>query len=401
MGFHIEMKPCLLFFALLLPLQSSAMPVADDLELLAQDIQNKAEEVVEVHNLVGLGIGIVHGDTVLLEHGLGVTQWQGDQQVDADTIFRIASLSKAFAATLAGMMVEERLISWEAPVINWLPTFTLRAPAVAEQLTIEDVLSHRTGLPRNALDLSLEGNEPYRALLEKLSQVRAVCSVGNCYGYQNIAYSLIGDISLAVTGRFYTVEIERRMFHPLQMNTATFGLESLQSSPSWARPHVRAGRGWRSVDVKPTYYRIAPAAGINASVRDMNRWMIAQLGHVPDVLPPSLLEELQRPRTQTDVELRRGPRWRRERLRQAEYALGWRVYDYAGERMIYHAGAVQGYRAMLALLPEHDLGMVILWNSESGAPGGLLPTLFDQFLGLPEVDWLELDKARTERDGGR
>jgi beta-lactamase class C len=131
---------------------------------------------------------------------------------------------------------------------------------------------------------------------------------------------------------------------------------------------------------------VAPAAGVNASLRDMEQWLKAQMGGYPDVLSPALLEKLHAPLVETARQMRSSP-WRRGRLRDAEYALGWRVYDYSGEDLIFHAGAVQGYRTMIGFLPKYRFGLVMMWNSESALPAGLMPMLFDRYLGLPEVNW--------------
>jgi beta-lactamase class C len=182
------------------------------------------------------------------------------------------------------------------------------------------------------------------------------------------------------------------------MDDATFGRDALESSGDWARPHVRGPRTYVPVRAKETYYRVLPAAGVNASISDMAQWALAHLGHRPDVLPQDLLDELHAPEVVTPGELGGIP-WRRERLREAYYAKGFRIYDYAGHRVLFHGGAVQGYRGMLALLPEHDLGLVMLWNTESALPSGLLPTLLDRYLGLPAQDWLGLDRPATRLVG--
>src|SRR5690606_16578137 len=149
-------------------------------------------------------------------------------------------------------------------------------------------------------------------------------------------------------------------------------------------------RGWVSVMPKSTYYEVAPAAGVNASASDMAQWLIAHTGHRPDVLPAPLLATLHEPLVDTPYQTRSSP-WRRARLDSAGYALGWRVYNYAGHRVVYHAGAVQGYRGMIAMIPETDLGIVMLWNGESALPTGLLPTMIDRALGIPSelTAWLD------------
>ena len=147
-------------------------------------------------------------------------------------------------------------------------------------------------------------------LVEQLDEVTPVCSVGSCYSYQNIAFSLIGDVTFAVTGDFFTHQVEKRIFHPLGMETATYGRDALEASGDWARPHVKRSGRWQSVYPKLTYYRIPPAAGVNASARDLGQWMLAHLGHAPDVLDSELLDTLHAPQIDTPGEVLGSP-WRR------------------------------------------------------------------------------------------
>jgi beta-lactamase class C len=362
----------------------------------ARDIEQLAERVVSTAKLTGLAVGIVHGDKVLLERGFGVTEVGRRETVDADTVFRIASLSKAFAGTLAALLVHDGALRWDSRIAEQLPAFKLKDLEASQNLTILDILSHRVGLPFHAYDRELEANQPYPLLVAKLEEAPISCSPGDCYAYQNVAFSLIADMVFAGTGSFYSYQVERRIFHPLGMYSATFGRDALEASPRWARPHVRGKRGWVAVRPKETYYRIPPAAGVNASIRDLNQWMIGQMGRRPEVLSPDLLQEVQLPRVATPNEQRRHG-WRGERVRNAHYALGWRVFDYAGERLVFHAGAVQGYRGMMGFLPDQGFGIVVLWNSESAAPSGLMATALDRFLGLPSQDWTGLEKAGRTR----
>jgi beta-lactamase class C len=271
-----------------------------------------------------------------------------------------------------------------------VPSFQLIDPVATRQVTVADVLSHRTGLRwHNAFDRDIESNADYYSVSQKLATAPLGCKPGQCYEYQNVAFSLIGDVVFAATGSFYDQAVDRRIFKPLGMNDASIGLAGIENSPSWARPHVRARSGWTSLDPKPTYYRLAPAAGVNASASDMAQWLLAHTGHRPDVLPAPLLATLHSTLINTPGEMRSG--WRRERLESAGYALGWRNFDYAGHEVIFHAGAVQGYRGLVALIPERDLGIAIMWNGESSLPSGLLPTVLDAAMGLPPQRWLDVD----------
>ena len=368
--------------------------VAHDLQPLVKDAGEWVDTVGASPQMAGLAMAIVKDNDIVFEKGVGVVEKGTNTPIGTNTVFRLASLSKAFASTLAGLLVRDGVIEWDTRIVSLLPTFAL-ADTAGESLTVRDIMSQRAGLPHNAFDRDLEGDAPYPMLVDKLRSVPLACPVGDCYAYQNIAFSLIGDVTYAATGDFFYYQVEKRLFHPLHMDTATYGREALEASASWARPHVRSGGGWRAVAPKDNYYRVPPAAGVNASINDMAQWLIAQMGGRPDVLPATLLDELHKPLVDTPRELRASP-WRRGRLTDAHYGLGWRVFDYAGETMIYHAGAVQGYRGMIAFLPKYRFGMVMLWNNEAALPSGLMPMVMDRYLGLPTVNWAGIDADDTD-----
>lgn len=371
-----------------------SQPTPREQAALARQIEALAQRVVSEAKVSGLAIALVQDDAIVLERGFGLVDTARQEAVTADTVFRIASLSKAFAGTLSALLVQDGALRWDTRVADHLPAFKLRNLQAAQSLTAKDILSHRAGLPYNTYDRQLEADEPYPLLVAKLDNVAPICDAGQCYSYQNIAFSLIGDLVFAATGDFYTHQVEKRLFHPLGMYNATYGRDALEASASWARPHVRRAGRWVAVRPKETYYRIPPAAGVNASIHDLALWLQAQMGHRPDVLSPEVLASVQAELVQTPGELTGSP-WRRERLDDAHYGLGWRIYDYAGRRMVFHAGAVQGYRAALAFLPDQGFGVAMVWNCESGVPFGLLPTALDRYLGLPQRDWLELHKLKA------
>ena len=355
-----------------------------------QRFEAVANQLVANGRIPGLAMAIVKDGRILSARGYGVTDARNPQPVDAHTVFRLASLSKSFAGTVTGMLVNDGVLRWDSHLIDYVPAFRLSAPNAAQQVTVADVLSHRVGLTHNAFDRDIEANADYHSLTMKLASAPMKCAPGDCYAYQNVAFSLIGDVVFATTGQFFGETVARRIFKPLGMHDASYGLEGIQASARWARPHVRGGGGWVPLTPKPTYYRVAPAAGVNASISDMAQWLLAQTGHRPDVLPAPLLATLHSPLVDTPSEIR-GAAWRRTRLSAAGYALGWRSYTYSGHQVVFHGGAVQGYRGAMALLPGKDLGVVLLWNSESALPSGLLPTILDSALGLTDGTWLDDD----------
>ena len=362
------------------------MPLAQGFDVAA--FEKMASSLTVGQRVPGLAMAIVQNGRVLSARGYGVTDVVAPQSVDGHTVFRLASLSKAFAGTMTGLLVNDGSLRWDSKVTDYVPSFQLSDPVATPRVTVADLLSHRVGLrSHNAYDKDIESNAEYYDVSRKLAAAPLECAPGQCYSYQNVAFSLIGDVVFAATGSFYDQAVERRIFKPLGMNDASIGLTGIESSSRWARPHVRSRNGWVSLMPKPTYYRLPPAAGVNASASDMAQWLIAQTGHRPDVLPAPLLATLHAPLVNTPGEMRSG--WRRERIYSAGYALGWRVFDYAGHQVVFHAGAVQGYRGLVALVPERDLGIAIMWNSDSGLPSGLLPTILDRAMGLPAQQWLD------------
>jgi beta-lactamase class C len=360
------------------------------------DYQRWLNRLGERRAVAGLVTAVVIDGKVVFEGTVGYADAATKQPVTPTTVFRLASLSKAFATAITGLLVDDGKLSWDTKLVDVLPYFKLKDMQAASQATVSDILGQRLGLPRNTYDNMLEGDIPYEELVRKLDEVNLVCGVGQCYGYQNVAFGMIGDVVLARTGDFFYHQVDKRIFYPLGMTTASYGRAALESSKSWARPHRASSRGWIPFEPNETYYRVAPAAGVNASLRDMEKWLIAQMGDRQDVLPTSLLDVLHAPGVATPSELHATP-WRRARLTAAHYAMGWRVYEYGGETLIYHAGAVAGYRTMIGFFPKYQAGVVTLWNSTGPTPSGLMPMVFDDLLNLPHVDWADIEGTVTTK----
>lgn len=373
-----------------------------------KDFEALLDQASLTEDFVGLAVAVVrHGEIVFLKT-YGVREAGGAAPVTQGTVFRIGSLSKGFASTLAGLAVEEGEISLTSPVAPYAPGFALRGGA-EKSLTVGDLLSHRVGLPPNAYDNLLEAGARLADILPKFRSVKPICAVGTCYAYQNIAYDLIGGVLSSVYGEPYADLVRERIFTPLGMRAASIGAEDLKASGDWARPHVRepiadeegrvAFAPWRAVEVEDAYYRTPAVGGVNASIADMALWLEAQMGAAPAVLPASVLERIHAPLVETPAELRRWPGLA-GRLNDAKYALGWRVYDYAGYTLVNHSGAVEGYGAQIAFLPAEDVGIVILSNTSAERVWRILPAFLDIELGLPEKDWFALnDDAQSLTSG--
>ena len=277
------------------------------------------------------------------------------------------------------MLSQEKKLNLSDPITKFLPNFALASKGAAEKIQLTHLLSHSTGLMPNAYDNLLHENWSMAKIISRFDRVTPICQPAKCYGYQNIAYGFLQPAIEAVTKRSYASLLQERVFTPLKMDNASVGIDVFLTKNNTAQPHIlrkrvktgkktRAGKDirryvWRTVNVEPDYYKVAPAAGVNASITDLSKWLIANLGNNPEVLSPALLSELTTPRIKTKKDLRR--RYWREHLTDAHYGYGWRIYQFAGHPIIYHSGWVAGYRADIGYSPTLDIGFAILINAES------------------------------------
>ena len=348
----------------------------------------RLERLAEKPTMVGLAVGVVENGRITFLSGYGETLEGSGEKVTPDTVFRWASVSKGVAGTMVAKLAEQGKIKLDAPVVNYAPG--LKLPGGNEyRASVTDVLSHRLGLYRNALDNKLEEGQSPQILRAQLASLNAICPPDTCWSYQNIAFDAASDMVARATGIPYQEAVRQQLFGPLGMTSASLTREGLVSARSWARPHT-VGR--RPLEVLEPYYRVPAAGGVNSNIKDMSLWLIAQMGGMPQVLDQKLLDTIHAPLVKTPGERQRLRKFL-ERIGEAQYGLGWRSYDYAGRRIVGHRGGVNGYRSLILFDPAMKSGVVALWNSNTSQPGGLEFEVMDMLHGLPFRDWMEIDKA--------
>ena len=178
--------------------------------------------------------------------------------------------------------------------------------------------------------------------------------------------------------------MNEKIFEPLDMRTASVGYESFVNNPNHAKPHVKSRGRWKTVRVKPNYYRVAPAAGVNASALDMGKWLTAQMGGNPEVIRPEVIETLTRPRVKTTRDKRR--KYWRDMISDAHYGLGWRVYRLGENEIAYHSGWVSGYRADIAWSEKYGIGIAVLMNVEGSSISEITTTFWQMAFDMLEPD---------------
>jgi beta-lactamase class C len=348
----------------------------------------RLQRLAEKPAVVGLAVGIVENGRITFLHGYGETLEGSGDPVTPQTVFRWASVSKGVAGTMAAKLAEEGKLKLNAPISTYRTS--LRLPGGNEyRATLGDVLSHRLGIYRNAWDDKLEAGEDPRAIRQSIGTLASLCAPGTCWSYQNVAFDTSSEAIARATGKSYQQIVREQLFAPIGMTSASMSREGLQRAKSWARPH---SVGRRPLEVSDSYYRVPAAGGVNSNIKDMALWMIAQMGEMPDILSPRVLDTIHAPLVPTPGERGRLRKFA-ERVKSPYYGYGWRSYDYAGHHIIGHRGGVNGYRSLILFDPKLKSGVVALWNSNTSQPGGLEFEVMDMLYHLPFRDWMELDKA--------
>ncbi|WP_199170566.1 serine hydrolase [Caulobacter sp. FWC2] len=335
----------------------------------------------------GLAVAVVEKGRLSFVHGYGRTTEGGDK-VDSRTVFRWASLSKTVSSTLSARLAADGALSLTEPLVAF--NTSLRLPGDAQNtLTVEDLLSQRTGLGKNAYDGQLEDGVDPAKIRGSYGALKTVCPPGTCHSYQNVAYDTITEVIQGKTGEPYAATVQRKLFGPLGMTGASIGMAGLTSAEHWARPHDRARRELKLSDA---YYRVPAAAGVNSTIVDLAAWMQAQMGLKPDVLSSTVLDEVQRPRVATGRPYGRLNIARE--LKNPAYGLGMRSFTYKGHRLIGHSGGVSGYRSTMMFDPATKTGIVMLWNSDANLPFRFQGEFFDRVYRIPFTDYLDLDSGQ-------
>lgn len=347
------------------------------LQELLNDYETEIISLSKESNTPGLAIAIVYDSTIVYLKPFGVKQAGNSDKVDVNTVFRIASVSKCFASFLTGILVEDSIFSWDNHVVDYLPKFTLKSPEETQKLSISHVLSHTTGLPYHAYTNMVEEGSSLDSMLSWLKNINLVSKVGDAYSYQNVAYSVIGPVIQSATGKTYESQMLEKVFLPLKMKTASIDYASIMQNPNVARPHMRKNKQWRPAKITDTYYNVAPAGGINASISDMAQWMIALLGNREDVITKATLSHLYSPLVKARSKNRNYGRM--HKLSDSFYGLGWRILYYPNDTLIYHGGYVNGYRSEVAVNPKDKIAVCLLANAPGSLADNGIPLFFDLF----------------------
>lgn len=365
------------------------------------DIEARIEQLRTVSDTPGMAVAIVEDGKVVLAEGYGVRAKGSAAKVDPNTIFMIGSTGKAFTSAALATLVDEGKIGWDDKVIDHLPGFEMYDAWVSREMTVRDLLVHRSGLGLGAGDLMIvpRSNLSRQDVVERLRYLKPTTSFRSEYAYDNILYIVAGRLIEVVSGQRWEDYMRDHVFKPGGFATATAEKDRQLSVPNRAKPHGRVGgpvRGTGPITLLDETDRLgqagAPAGLIAASAKDLARWLQIQLSHgaIPGdgrLFSEAAGKEMWKPVTPQPISP--WPGVLAETAPQfSSYALGWDVQDYKGHKIVWHAGGLFGFTTVVVMIPEKNVGFAIALNSEEIEPRyGLMYELLDHYLGLPRRDW--------------
>jgi CubicO group peptidase (beta-lactamase class C family) len=389
-------SPCLLVLTLLLTVSTPAWAEPP------KDIGETVEALRQKVGAPGVSIAIVEQGKTTLSRGWGVRRLGDTAPVDAQTLFQTGSTGKAMTATALAILVDEGKIAWDDPVIKHMPWFRMYDAWVTREITIRDLLVHRSGLGAGQGDLMFVPRTQLtrKQTVERIAYLKPKTSFRSAYAYDNILYAVAGQLIEEVTGKTWEAFMRERVLGPGGMKNATSDSEDRFRIANRSWPHARLsgplrGLGPQQVlDERDELGRnIAPAGGLALSADDMAAWLKIQLAHGALPNGKRLFSEAQAAEMWapvTPIQITPLP----DSLKPAQptqqaYALGWGVQDYRGHRVIQHSGGVFGSITRVVLIPDRNVGFAIMMNSEdSGMLLGLSFDLLDHYLDQPDYGWI-------------
>jgi CubicO group peptidase (beta-lactamase class C family) len=369
------------------------------------DLDTYVANSMKTFDVPGLAVAIVKDGKVVVAKGYGVRKMGDPTPVDENTMFGIGSNTKAFTtAALAGLMDEGKL-SWDDPVYQRLPGFVMYDPYVSHEMTIRDLLTHRSGMGLGEGDLLFWPQTTYTRdeIIYKLRFMKPASSFRSHYAYDNLLYMTAGQIIPAVTGVSWDDYIRQQIFEPLGMNHSNVSNAAFKPGDDRAFPHSRVD-GKLQVIRFEVLDNAGPAGAINSSAADMAKWVQLQLkrgkfvGREGRLFSEQRSKEMWSPQTILPIGDYPSP-LAGLKPNFADYALGWMVRDYHGRKLVGHTGGVGGFVSRVMLVPEENLGVVVLTNAEEdGAFDSILYHVLDHYFNLPPTDWIAAYKSVRDMD---
>jgi CubicO group peptidase (beta-lactamase class C family) len=368
------------------------------------DLDAYVARVLKTFDVPGLSVGIVKDGKVVLAKGYGIRKMGAVTPVDENTLFGIGSNTKAFTSAALAILIDEGKLSWDDRVYERLPGFQMYDPYVSHEMTIRDLLTHRSGMGLGEGDLLFWPRTTFTRdeIIYRLRFMKPASSFRSQFAYDNLMYTVAGQIVARASGESWENYVREKIFLPLGMTTTNISKEAFKLGDDFAWPHSKLGGPLRPIRIED-HSNAAPAGSINSSAAEMSRWMLLQLNHGKFIDRDGRLFSERQSRemwtAQTLLPIGSGDSpLVALRPKFSAYGLGWFLRDYHGRKLVGHTGGVAGYVSRVMLVPEENLGVVILTNAEEGgAFDSILFHILDSYFGLVPNDWIAAYKAAEDQ----
>ena len=370
-------------------------------QISEKQIDELVEKTLTTFNVPGIAVSIVKDGKVIHSKGYGVKSILTNEKVNENTLFGIASNSKAFTTTAISMLIEEGKMKWDDKVISYLPNFKMYNDYVTKEFTVRDLVTHRSGLGLGAGDLMIwpdGSNFKPKDVIENLQYLKPVSAFRTKYDYDNLLYIVAGEIIEKVSGKSWCDFIEQRIMQPLKMDKSAGSFVRLKDTTNIVVPHVPTD-GKLKVISRYKNQSLDAAAGIYSSVNEMNKWLVMQLhnGKYGDNQENKMFSE----NTQNEM-------WQLQTIIPAKastpynthfsgYGLGWFLSDVKGYKQVSHTGGLEGIVTQVTMIPELNLGIVVLTNQQSGAAfSAITNTIKNSYLNIEYKDYVAFFSKREK-----
>ncbi|ABF42248.1 beta-lactamase [Candidatus Koribacter versatilis Ellin345] len=391
---------CFRTLAFILLLSSAALA-----QLTPSDLDAYVERARKVFDTPGIAVAIVKDGRLVFAKGYGVKKLGDPAPVTENTLFGIGSNTKAFSAATIATLVDEGKLSWDDKVSEKLPGFAMYDPYASHEMTVRDLLCHRSGLGLGEGDMLLWPRTTYtRAeIVQRIRYMKPAYSFRSKYAYSNLMFITAGELTAAVTGKSWEESVRERIFQPLGMNSSNFSNADLKPGADFAWPHSR-NESKMTVDAMENKDTISSAGAINSSVSDLAKWMMAQLnqGKLPNgdkrLFSEKQWQEMWSPQTIVPTENSTGPLAALNTDFSA-YGLGWGLREYHGHKLVGHSGGLMGFLTRVLMVPDQNLGVVVLTNTDTsdGPMNAIAYHIVDSYLGITGNDWIAAWKSADEK----
>lgn len=346
-------------------------------------------QMVKDWDVPGVSIGVVKDGELVFTGNYGVLEKGKRRKPDEHTLYAIASNSKAFTSAIIGMLVQEGRLNWDDRVQDYLPYFEVYDPWVSANVTVKDLLSHRVGLGTFSGDnIWYKSELTTEEIVKRIKYVPQAFDFRAGYGYSNLMYITAGELIETVTGKSWGRNVQERILNPLGMNRTLWTLNDLESSGNYSTPHARKDNEnyvipWVSWD------NVAATGGLISSVSDMSKWMIFNLNHGVNgkdtLLTRQTRNMLWTPHNSRPVDHTRENDYG---MHFRAYGLGWALSDFHGRLKVSHTGGYDGFITAVTLIPDDNLGVVVLTNGVRSPIMAATYYALEKFMGIDSgKDW--------------